>query len=153
MLFITLLISVCLASWPVVDFHPPVRMASIPSPPLADSSSTDPCTVALPNALSFTEPLVSSVRPDQVVIFTGGDSLERRKSGFGFLSAESILDLAAHQGYQVVFLDQVNYDKSLSYNGYTFKPEWHRIFALPEIRKMFPDAKYFVQMDDDILVP
>lgn len=150
---ISVVLSACLASaLPLVNFHPFARKLSIPSEPFR-KAQVAPCMVGLPNALSFTEPLSPSVRPDQVVIFTGGDSLQRRSSGFGLLSAQSILDMAAHQGYRVVFLDQVDYDKSLEYGGYKFKPEWHRVFALPAIRLMFPDAKYFIQMDDDILVP
>lgn len=114
---------------------------------------SDPCNRDLPSALSFVEPLNESIRPDQVVIFTGGDSLQRRQSGFPLLSAQSISQFAEHHGYGLVFLDQVDYDKTLTHGNVTFHPMWHRIFALPSIRQMFPDAKYFVQMDDDILAP
>lgn len=113
----------------------------------------DVCKFRLPSALSYIEPLQESIRSDQIVIITGGDSLARRQSGFAKLSADSIREFAGHNGYKLVFLDEVNYDKSLTFKGVKFHAMWHRVFALPVIRKMFPGAKYFVQMDDDILVP
>lgn len=113
----------------------------------------DVCKFRLPSALSYIEPLKESIRPDQIVIITGGDSLARRQSGFANLSADSMKEFAGYNGYKLVFLDEVNYDKSLTYKGIKFHAMWNRVFALPAIRKMFPRAKYFVQMDDDILVP
>lgn len=117
------------------------------------SRTNQDCYADLPDALSFIEPLARSVRPEQVVIFTGGDSLRRRQSGFPLLSANSITEFAQHHGYRLVFLDQVDYDKSLTYMGVKFHAMWHRIFAMPSIRQMFPGAKYFIQIDDDILIP
>lgn len=111
------------------------------------------CSANLPDALSFIEPLDEAIRPDQVVIFTGGDSLQRRSSGFPLISAESITEFAQYHGYGLVFLDQVDYDKTLMHAGIKYHAMWHRIFALPSIRKMFPQAKYFIQIDDDILIP
>lgn len=52
----------------------------------------------------------------------------------------------------MVFLDQLDYDKTLTYKGVQYHAMWHRIFVPSALRKRFPAAKYNVQMDDDILV-
>lgn len=115
--------------------------------------SKDPCRVGLPSSLSFIEPLNKAIKPEEVVIFTGGDSLNRRLSGFSLLSGNSIKDFAAYHGYQQIFVDELDYDKSLRYGGYTYRPQWHRVFAMPSLRAKYPRAKYFIWMDDDVLVP
>lgn len=107
----------------------------------------------LPSALSFREPLSGHLKPSEIVLFSGGDSLVRRQTGFGKLSAESLGRFAKNHGYSLVFLDELDYDKSLNYKGHSFAPHWHRVFALPALRNKFPDAKYFIWFDDDILVP
>lgn len=127
--------------------QPPTRF-----PYLLEGYSGDvKCLAGLPSALSFVEPL--SIDPDEVLIFSGGDSLMRRQTGFGSISSTALKDFASHHGYQLIFLDQIGYNKTLIHAGIQFKPQWHRVFAMPELRVMFPDAKYFVWFDDDILVP
>lgn len=139
-------------------FRRPAQQDQAEPPPQPDpllqpaSSNNDTCLVNLPSALSFIEPLVN-IRPKEVVLFSGGDSLRRRQTGFGRVSSAALQDFASHHGYKLVFLDQINYEKSLQYGGLTFKPQWHRVFAMAELRAMFAEAKYFVWFDDDILVP
>lgn len=111
------------------------------------------CLLQAPTCLSFVEPLVASVRPDQVTIFTGGDSLERRQKGFSRMSADSITAFASHHGYNLVFLDQLEFTRPSVYKNVTFTPHWHRIFALESLRQRFPESKYFLWMDDDIVIP
>lgn len=115
--------------------------------------SNDPCRVSLPSALSFVERLAGSIQPREVVIFTGGDSLQRRLSGFSLQSGNSIRAFAAYHGYQQIFVDELDYNKALQYGGYTYRPQWHRVFALPSLRLKYPNAKYYIWMDDDVLVP
>jgi len=114
---------------------------------------SDPCQKGLPDALSFSETLRTSVLSSEIVLFSGGDSRERRTTGFGQISSEHLMAFAQHHGYNLVFLDTLEYEKSLTYGGASFSHHWHRTFALPQLRRLFPEAKYFVWMDDDILVP
>lgn len=111
------------------------------------------CFLQTPTCLSFVEPLVDTIQPEQVAIFTGGDSWERRQSGFSKLSADTIIEFAGHHGYGLAFLDQLNFTKPTVYKNVSFTPHWHRIFALDDLRQRFSSAKYFLWMDDDILVP
>lgn len=111
------------------------------------------CLQGLPSSLSFTEKLRSPLMPSDVVIFSGGESLERRENGYSRLSAQSIELFALTHGYRYVFLDQLEYNKALKVGDIIFSPHWHRVFAIPALRAAFPDAKYFVWLDDDILVP
>lgn len=111
------------------------------------------CHDNVPEALSFVEPLDDRVQPAEIVIFTGGDSYERRITGFANMSSASIEAFTAHHGYSLQFLDELNYNYRLEHNGHKFSGHWHRVFALPALRKAHPDAKYFVWLDDDILVP
>lgn len=120
---------------------------------LSAFNKDDLCRRNLPSSLSFIEPLVDSIKPEEVVIFTGGDSYQRRQSGFALLSGDSIRDFAKYHGYQQIFVDELDYDKSLQYGGYTYRPQWHRVFAMPSLRAKYPTAKYFIWMDDDVLVP
>lgn len=121
------------------------------------TTQTSPCTTNeyswIPDSLRFIEPLSPNLRPHDIVLFSGGHSASRRMHGFAKLSADSIMAFAKHHGYNCVFLDQLNYDRSLLLNGIKFTDHWHRVFAMPDLRKRFPDAKYFVWFDDDILVP
>lgn len=107
----------------------------------------------IPACLRFVEGLGYGLMPDEVVIFTGGDSIRRRLSGYGQVSANSIEAFANHHGYRLFFLDQLNYDRSLIHRGEQFCNYWHRVFALPALRAAAPRAKYIVWFDDDILVP
>jgi len=106
-----------------------------------------------PSALSFRERLAHGLQPHEVVIFTGGHSIQRRLKGYGKLSADSIKEFATHHGYNLKFLDELDYHKDLVYEGQKFNPTWHRVFALPALRAKFQRAKYFVWFDDDILLP
>lgn len=111
------------------------------------------CFQAVPDSLAFREPLDRRLSPHQIVIFTGGDSLRRRQEGFGKISADAVEQFTKYHGYKLVFLDQLNYDRSLKIGEAQFTGHWHRVFAMPDLRKRFPYAKYFVWIDDDILVP
>jgi len=111
------------------------------------------CYYKLPSSLRFTEQLLGSIKSESIILFSGGDSLERRQSGFAKLSAQSIERFAKHQGYQNIFLDQLSYDRRLIHGSVRYTPHWHRVFALKALRAKFPQAKYFVWLDDDILVP
>lgn len=117
------------------------------------AASSPICMQAVPDSLSFRERLVGRLSPEQIVIFTGGDSLRRRQEGFGKISADALDKFAKHHGYNLVFLDQLNYDRSLRIGAAQYTGHWHRVFAMPDLRRRFPDAKYFVWFDDDILVP
>ena len=103
-------------------------------------------------SMRVTEGLVDLIKPSDVILITGGDSVQRRTSGFGLLTSTQISKLGELNGFPVVFLDQLDYDRRLQYKGVTYSPAWSRVFALPTIRAKYPDAKYFVWMDDDILV-
>lgn len=111
------------------------------------------CSKDVPDALAFIEPLVPSIKPSDIVIFSGGDSLKRRSSGFGKVSADSLEKFAKHHGYRIIFLDQMEYNRSLKVGNVQYTGHWHRAFAMPDLRVKFPDAKYFVWFDDDIMVP
>lgn len=111
------------------------------------------CIAGLPGSLTFKEPLINGLEPSDIVIFTGGDSLERRQSGFGAMSAESIEAFANHHGYRLCFLDTLDYDKTLTHKDVKFAPFWHRVFALGSLRNRYRDAKFFLWLDDDFLVP
>lgn len=111
------------------------------------------CLEGLPSSLSFVEKLRFPLKPSDIVIFSGGHSFERRQSGYCRLSAQSIEQLAKHHGYRHVFLDQLEYNRELKIGHVTFAPLWHRVFAMPALRAAFPDARFFVWLDDDILVP
>lgn len=111
------------------------------------------CTENLPDSLSFEEPLRDTLIPRDIVIFSGGDSLERRTQGFGKITSEQLQKLAKEKGYRLVFLDELDYCPDLIYKDTRYSHHWQRVFAMPALRKTFPDAKYFVWLDDDILVP
>jgi len=109
------------------------------------------CIVDLPNALGFREALANNMTSSKVSIFSGGDSLVRRSFPPYSLSADTIKNFATHHGYNLIFLDELDYDKSLEFKGIKFSPHWHRVFAMESMRAQFPDSKYFVWFDDDIL--
>lgn len=119
--------------------------------PLASELTDDPCMFGVPDALSFIEPLKPNLKPSEVVLFSGGDSYQRRTSGFGAITSEQFMKLAAYHGYQLVFLDELDYDRKLIVNGTHFAPLWHKTFAFKSLRARFPHAKYYVWLDDDIL--
>lgn len=121
-----------------------------PTPSLVNQ---DPCAQNIPDTLSFLEPLSSNVKPSDIVIYSGGDSLERRTTGFGNITSTYLKKFTDYHGYNLAFCDELDYDKSLVMNGVKFAPNWHRIFAFKSLMKRFPDAKYVVWLDDDILVP
>lgn len=114
-------------------------------------SPKDPCFRGLPDALSFIEPLNPSLKPNEIVLYSGGHSYERRTTGFGAISSEELKKLAAYHGYHLAFLDELDYDRQLLVNGIPFAPQWHKIFAFDSLRQRFPNARYYVWLDDDIL--
>ena len=116
-------------------------------------NSTDPCAINLPDTLSFQEPLANGLKPSDIVIYSGGDSYERRTTGFGNITSTYLRKFADHHGYNLVFCDELDYDKSLTVNGVKYGAQWHRIFAFSGVMKRFPEAKYLVWLDDDILAP
>lgn len=107
----------------------------------------------VPDSLRFVEPLAPQLKPKDILILTGGDSKQRRLQGFPMLTAESVTAFAAHHGYQLAFLDELEYDQSLKFEGVIFHVFWQRVFALPAVRERYADVKYIVWLDDDILVP
>lgn len=125
------------------------------SPPFKkDELGADPiCLQDVPDPLSFLEPLYGNLKPEHIVIFTGGESFGRRQEGFAKLSANALDKFAKYHGYSIVFLDQLDYDRSLKIGEAQFTGHWHRVFAMPDLRKKYSDAKYFVWFDDDVLAP
>lgn len=112
-----------------------------PEPPKA-------CYDSVPSALSFKESLVRGVKPEDIVIYSGCHSASVRKSGWRSWTSIHLSKLAYHHGYTLRFLDELKID----FDGY-FRPQWLRVFALPTLRREFPNAKYFVWLDDDIVAP
>lgn len=106
------------------------------------------CLKGLPSALSFREPLNLNVKSSEIVLYSGCHSGMARRTGFRLLTSNALKELAAHHGYTVKFLDELEYKKLEG-----FVPQWLRVFALPALRIACPFAKYFVWLDDDILTP
>ena len=106
------------------------------------------CYRDVPSALAFQEPLVSSVKPYEIVVYSGCHSARDRQSGWRATTGMALAKLAVHHGYIIRFLDEVQIEFD-----YSFAPQWLRVFALPALRKSFPSAKYFVWFDDDIIAP
>lgn len=121
-------------------------------PPKSFTIKYERQSVEIPHCLSFQEPLVGGLRPEDIVIFSGGDSLKRRKELFGAITSEALTAFAGHHGYRLAFLDELEYDTSRTHAGTKYHPAWCRVFAMPALRSKYPDAKYFVWLDDDILV-
>lgn len=113
----------------------------------------DPCRLNVPSSLLFMEPLASALLPQDIVLFSGGHSLERRTTGFGSITSQHLQRFAKHHGYNLAFLDELEYSRSLLVHNITFAPNWHRVFAFHSLIERFPEAKYLVWLDDDILVP
>lgn len=111
------------------------------------------CLMDLPSSLSFFEPLSSEISAQEVVIYTGGHSLQRCTEPFALYSASSLLALAKHHGYSICFLDQLDYSKELIHLGYSYANQWQKVFAMEALRGQYPRAKYWVWVDDDILAP
>lgn len=105
----------------------------------------------IPDSLKFIEPLM--IEPSQVLLISGGDSWERRFTGYSKLSARSLRAFSDHHRYRLVFLDQLDYDRTLIFEGVKYHPNWHRMFAFGCARAYYPQCKYFVWIDDDILAP
>lgn len=109
------------------------------------------CFLHAPNCLTFVEPLVDSLKPGDITIFTGGDSFERRQKGFARISADTISEFSRHHGYNLIFMDQLKLEQPT--NGHRFTPHWDRAFALADLRSRFSTSRYFVWIDDDVIVP
>lgn len=114
---------------------------------------TDPCLANIPDALSFKEALCDQILSKDIVILSGSHNIDRATSDFGKFSADHLRRFADFHGYTLVFLHELDYDKSMYYKGVQFSNHWHKPFAFPVLRKNYPDAKYFVWLDDDVLVP
>lgn len=108
---------------------------------------------SVPDALSFVEPLAYGLHPSEIVIYSGGFSAPGTQREYSELSAKTLRQLASHHGYQLVFLNELEYDRSLMHGPVKYAPNWHKIFALPSLRSAFPRAKFYVWFDDDILAP
>lgn len=107
----------------------------------------------VPAALNFVEPLLDSLKPEDIVVFSGCESYARRTSDFGRITSSFLADFANFHGYRHVFLDELPNAGNCVHQGHRFALQWLRVFALPELRRAFPDAKYYVWMDDDVLIP
>lgn len=110
------------------------------------------CIRDLPDSLSFSEPMIKGLEPGEIMIFSGGHARSRRQSGFGRISADSLVALANFHGYKIKFLDEIDYEKRLVHMNETFGACWQKIFAA-EALKTFTEIKYFVWFDDDIIAP
>lgn len=115
--------------------------------------SLNSCLVDLPSSLSFVESLNSTILPHEIVIFSGLDDRNKRVQGYGRISADSLRAFSKKHGYTLIFLDELFYDRNLSFDGTKFVARWNKIFALEYLRDAFPRAKYFVWIDDGVLVP
>lgn len=113
----------------------------------------DPCIESIPDSLAFIEPLKAPLQPSDILIYSGGQSYERRTSGFGEITSEYLRRFANHHGYNLVFLDELDYDRTLELRKIKFEPSWHKIFAFKSAIERYPNVKYVVWLDDDILVP
>lgn len=108
---------------------------------------------SIPDALAFTERLDSGLKPSDIVIYSGGFAAPGKKRQYGEISAASLRSFAAHHGYQLAFLDELEYDRRLVHGNVHFAPNWHKIFALTALQAAYPQALFYVWFDDDILVP
>lgn len=169
MLWVGGLLLGALLAWPLGTRDPFFKsqepMPEIPPPRLFNGDgrpSVDVCKMPyglnwdqyfVPDSLRFIEPLAESLKPSDILILTGGDCKARRLYGFPKLTADSVFEFAAYHGYHLAFLDELDYDRQLIFEGTKFHVYWQRVFALPAARERFKDVKYIVWLDDDILIP
>jgi hypothetical protein len=92
------------------------------------------------------------LNPSDIVILTGGDRRPRQGS-FADISWRQIKALAETHGYCLENILDLPFDKRLEYKGVRFAPYWLRVFAMPAAAKKYPEARYFVWLDDDVMVP
>lgn len=82
----------------------------------------------------------------------GSSMKEQRTYGSVKIAFEAAKAFANHQGYTLVPMDELDYDKDLKFNGVQFHPSWASIFALIGLRTALPDAKYFIFIDPGTLI-